>query len=169
MAGLGRSLCRHVQGLATQVTKENIDMLQNEHESFCWAKRAGVIAVALILGILIFGVYGAPSASAAPNKDKEFTQVYQHTYDEVFQAIQETVERKGYFVTDKDKDKGTVTATSSNRKVDFYIHVETLNTKPETRVTVIPKLKGSKLFGSGLAQDSEDFLKELQKVLSTYH
>ncbi len=144
-------------------------MPENENVRYRTLGLSSLIALAALLGVLIFGGYGAPPASATPNKDKEFTQVYQHTYDEVFQAIQETVERKGYFVTDKDKDKGTFIATSSNRKVDFYLHVETLNTKPETRVTVIPKLRGSKLFGSGLAQDSEDFLKELQKVLATYH
>jgi len=144
-------------------------MLQKKHESSWNSKRFVVVAFVLMLGALIFGGFAGPSASAAPNKDKEFTQVYQHTYDEVFQAIQETAERKGYFITDKDKDKGTITATSGNRKVDFYMHVETLNTKPETRVTVMPKLKGTKLFGAGLAQDSEDFLSELQKVLATYH
>lgn len=144
-------------------------MTENGRTRYRSLGRLSVMALAALLGALVFGGFAAPSTSGAPNKDKEFTQVYQHTYDEVFQAIQETVERKGYFVTDKDKDKGTFIATSSNRKVDFYLHVETLNTKPETRVTIIPKLRGSKLFGSGLAQDSEDFLKELQKVLATYH
>jgi hypothetical protein len=148
-------------------------MLQDKHESFCWAKRAGVTAFVLMLGVLIFGGYAASLASGAPNnkdKNQEFTRVYEHTYDEVFQAAQETIERMGLFVTDKDKDKGTISGKGDfavqqwTKKCTFDIYIETLNTKPETRVTIKPKI------ALGYAHDlTTKFFGELQKVLSTYH
>ena len=155
-------------------------MLPNKHESFCWAKRAGVIAVALVLGILIFGGCGAPLASGAPNKDKdqEFTRVYQHTYDEVFQASTEAIERMGMFVTAKDKDKGTIAGNGqiNAAKVSFEIHIAALNTNPETRVTINTTAKGGGFGGfcpgcksDDMKQFKERFSTELQKVLSTYH
>jgi len=95
-------------------------------------------------------------------------QVYQHTFDEVFQAVLETSERKGYPLLDKDKEKGTI-SVSADKHIDFYIHVEALNTKPETRVTIDPKYKGFKVSSGAQREFSENFLKELLKVLSTYH
>ena len=153
-------------------------MFQNKRESSCWAKRAGVITVALVLGILIFGVYGAPSASAAPTKDKDqkFTRVYQHTYDEVFQASLEAIERLGMFVTAKDKDKGTIAGngkTSASITVYFDIHIEAVNTTPETRVTINTTAKGGGVCpgckSANMNYFKEHFSTELQKVLSTYH
>jgi len=52
----------------------------------------------------------------------------------------------GYFITAKDKDKGTISGNGifysktsvglKGRKCTFDIHIKTLNTKPETRVTI---------------------------------
>ncbi len=83
-------------------------MLQNKHESFWCAKRAGLAALALMLGALIFGGLAGPSASGSPNNDKHksATRVYQHTYDEVFQASLEAMERMGLFVESKGQGQG---------------------------------------------------------------
>ncbi len=106
--------------------------------------------------------------------NQEGSQIYQHTYDEVFQASKKAVERKGWFVTASDKDKGTITGTMGNTKNSFNIHVEALNTKPETRVTLQIKwyYKKQWLVSKQMEQDGRNwvnsFLSELQKVLSTY-
>jgi hypothetical protein len=153
-------------------------MVQKKHEGFWWANCAGVITVALVLGILIFGVYGAPSASAAPNKDKDeaSSQVYQHTFDEVFQAAQEASERLGYSVTAKDKDKGTISGNGAfdpqngmaPTQCTFDILIETLNAKPETRLTINVKAKG--MFGGRVEKSFKlRLLGEVHKVLSTYN
>jgi len=150
----------------------------NECERSWWAGRAGVTALLLVLAVLILGGYSAPSASGTPSKDKdqEFTRVYQHTYDEVFQASLEAIERMGLFVTAQDKDKGTIGGKGSHQQKGvqlprdwaFDIHIETLSTKPETRVTINASSRGWVL-ASEKAAFKQDMASELQKVLSTYH
>jgi hypothetical protein len=184
MAALPRGVCKHLEALTAKVKKENMHMLHKKHESSGYAKLAGVIAVALVLGVLIFGGYaaalpkpgGVPPAAPNKDKDKQFTQVYQHSYDEVFQASQEAIERMGCFVTNADKDKGVISgngrcargAPGYMFKVDFEIRIESVSTKPETRVTVNAQSKG---WGRGAIKENfkDDFSRELQKVLSTYH
>jgi hypothetical protein len=151
-------------------------MLQDKHELLWYAKRAVVTAVVLALGILIFGGYGAPLASAAPNKDQEFTRIYQHTYDEVFQASLDAIERMGMFVSAQDKDKGAIAGngkTSASITVYFEIHIEAVNTTPETRVTINTTAKGGGVCpgckSANMNYFKDHFSTELQKVLSTYH
>jgi hypothetical protein len=152
-------------------------MVQKKQEGFWWANCAGVIAVALVLGILIFGGYGAPSASAAPGKDKSATRVYQHTYDEVFQASLEAIERMGLFVENKDKDKGIISGSGKYKPsgwqylmtFSFDIQVESLNTKPEARLTINFKKHGGAGMGREEDQFGDEFVGEVQKVLATYH
>ncbi len=60
-----------------------------------------------------------------------------------------------------------------NTKNSFNIHVEALNTKPETRVTIQSKWHFKKTWLGGVDKESfsnvvNSFLSELQKVLSTY-
>jgi len=128
-------------------------------------RRLTAAAVAALLGILVI----TSLANAVPNKDQESTQVYQHTYDEVFQASQEAIERLGYFVTDKNKDKGTVNGNAHERHCSFDIHIEPLNTKPETRATINAQCKGLFPNGTWARSVKETFLSEVQKVLATYH
>jgi len=130
-------------------------------------KRALIMLVALSVVPLAFG-----TPENEKNKDVACTRVYQHTFDEVFQAIQEKSERDGGFVTDKDKEKGTITEEIANGKETYYFHVEPLNNKPETLVTVVQKWRGyhapfAKAYRScdGLQQY---YFRDLQKVLSTY-
>jgi len=163
---------------------ENIHMHPKRYE-FSWsAICAGVVAVALVLGVLIFGGYAAAlpkpggAVPAVPSKDKDeaLTRVYQHTYDEVFQASLEATERMGLFVTAQDKDKGTISGKGSHqqkgvqlpRDWTFDIHIETLSTKPETRVTINASSRGWVL-ASEKAAFKQDMASELQKVLATYH
>jgi hypothetical protein len=113
----------------------------------------------------------APWAPGATKKDQNYesTHVYQHTYDEVFQASQEAIERLGYFVTGKDKDKGTISGNDADGRISFDIHIEALNTKPETRVTMNVKFKWC-FSCAGSSKDAERRLSiQLQKVLATYH
>jgi hypothetical protein len=77
----------------------------------------------------------------AARKDQDAgTLVSQHTYDEVFQASQDTFKLLGMLVTDKNKNEGTISGTGSYQyaaqRVAYHIHVEALNDKPETRVTM---------------------------------
>ncbi len=53
------------------------------------------------------------------------------------------------------------------KKCTFDIHIETLNTKPETRVTINASVE---VWGAPAASRlKERFSNELQKVLATYH
>jgi len=124
----------------------------------------GKLVFMLVALTVAFSVPGA-----AKDKDEGSTQIYQHTYDEVFQASQETIERMGLFVTNKDKDKGMIsgkgdfTVQAWTKKCTFDIYIETISTKPETRVTIKPKI------ALGYAHNlTTRFFGELQKVLSTY-
>ena len=139
--------------------------------------RAGM-AIGRLALIMLVVLTVVPLASGASKKDKEATRIYSHTYDEVFQASLETIERMGYFVTAKDKDKGTISgdgivklvmgsAGPENKKCSFDIHIETLNTSPQTRVTINATVK---CIGGWAPANTlkETFLTELQKVLSTY-
>lgn len=150
-------------------------MLRNDHgRSRCpvgatVGKLAGVLVVLTVASL-------APGAPPKDN-DEQSTRICSHTYDEAFQAAQETIERMGLYVTDKDKDKGTISGNGKYKRLDwdhlnkytFDIHIETLNTKPETRVTINAKTGG--VMGIRSLKENalkEDFLSELQKVLSTY-
>ncbi len=146
-------------------------MLQNKHKLLWYAKRAGVAALVLVLGALIFCGCGAPVASGAPGKDNpdDFSRVFNHTYDEVFQASQDAIERIGWFITKADKDKGIITGygMNGNNKNTFEIQIEAVSQKPETRAAIALKtihfLTGVER--RGLATK---FFVELQKVLVTY-
>jgi hypothetical protein len=151
-----------------------------------YAKHAGGIALALALVVLIFGGFAASSPKpggralpAAPKKDDTSSQVYQHTYDEVFQASLEAIERLGLFVAAQDKDKGTVSGNGAYRmqcvagpcdmNVTFGIRIQTVSTKPETRVTIDATRHGMTGHGEGITQFKNAFLRAVQQVLSTYH
>ncbi|HKI12553.1 MAG TPA: hypothetical protein VKA02_10590 [Candidatus Acidoferrum sp.] len=148
-------------------------MRENEHAQYRSLGRLSVIALAALLGVLVT----TSLANAVPQQDKDqkYTRVYPHTYDEVFQASQETIERMGLFVADKDKDKGTISGNGRynpdggplSKNCTLDIHIEALNTKPETRVTIHAKVKGVISGWDGPLKDR--FLIELQKVLATYH
>src|SRR5271157_591619 len=129
-------------------------MLQLKHEFFCSAKRTVFAAIFLVLGVLIFGGYGSSAASGVPGKDKDeqLTRIYTHTYDEVFQASQETIERLGLTVSNADKDKGTIGGDGQYRmrngdfaKLNVLAHIETVSAKPEVRVTLVLKIKAPPL------------------------
>ena len=127
------------------------------------AARVIVVSVAL--------VFALPTVQAK-DKTQEFTQIFTHTYDEVFQAVPDTIERMGLFVTDKNDKSGLVNGKGSykavlwngvpyNYKMTFSIHVETVSAKPETKVTIDVSGGAREFF-------ARDFFRELQKVLATY-
>lgn len=146
---------------------------------FSWsAICAGVIAVALALGFLTVcgNAASSPKAGGAPPAapNKESTQVYEHTYDEVFQASLDAIERMGVFVAAKDKDKGTISGKGKylfpggGAPITFEIHIVAVSTKPETRLMTNCKATG--LAARVTEQTFVDkFPIEVQKVLSTYH
>jgi hypothetical protein len=122
-----------------------------------------VVAVMALTSAFLF------PAAQAKDKPEDSTRVYQHTYDEVFQAAQKAAERLGWSVTTADKDKGAITGNgvNDNTKNLFEAHIESVSAKPETRVTVVLKLTG--LSGRGGRQYfTNQFLSELAKVLATY-
>ncbi len=157
-------------------------MQRNRCESSWSGIGVGIIAVVMVLGVLLFGgsATSAPKPGgglpAVPKKEDTASQVYQHTYDEVFQASQEAIERMGLFLGDKDKDKGTLNGNGPYQEpgytgtfqMIFDIHIETLSTKPETRLTISTQHKGM-IASHELKSFNQRFLSEVQKVLSTYH
>jgi hypothetical protein len=139
--------------------------------------------LALITLVALTATFLSPPVQAKDKLPEETSQVYQHTYDEVFQASQDAIERLGCFVTAADKGSGTITGggkcatyhacPGASLKVDFQMKIETVSAKPETRVSVDAKTKGE--FGAyacvgGARKNFKDLLlNEVQKVLSTYH
>lgn len=121
---------------------------------------------AMIALILMLPVASLIPAAYAKDKTDDFTKVYTHTYDEVFQAAQNAAEREGWFVTNKDKDKGVIWVQYSSTKPShsFEMHIETLSAKPETKVTICC-FKTRQSFPRVIAGE---MFSELQKVLATY-
>jgi hypothetical protein len=105
------------------------------------------------------------------------SHVYTFTYDEVFAATGDAVARMGLLADAQDKAKGTISGhglykpsfASANRKFSFEITVETVSSKPETRVTVLAKIKELWVLGGDAETElQEALLGELNKVLLTY-
>lgn len=121
---------------------------------------AGVSVVALAVVFLSL-------AAQAKDNPGDFTSVYGHTYDEVFQAAQQAIERLGWFVTNTDKDKGIITGKGGGTymRAVFELHIETISAKPETRITMT---KVSGIFHGWKASFAGQLFSETQKVLATY-
>lgn len=98
------------------------------------------------------------------------TRVYSHTYDDVFQAALEEVERSGCPLENADKDKGIITyADHGYFKCTYEIHVESVSPKPETRVSVDHRCKVSWIDKKSMvASFGESYLGAVQKILATY-
>jgi len=138
--------------------------------------RVAVVTLTIVLAMLTCTAYGKEIEATA-----EESQIYNHTFDEAFQACQETIERQGWFIADKDKTKGTI-SVHVPPKGDFnrldtviQIHIQTVSTQPETRVTAHLHETARKRLGLGekwLTDDANrnahEFLANLQKVLATY-
>jgi hypothetical protein len=117
--------------------------------------------------------------ASAKDKPEDFTRVYRHTYDDVFAATKDTIERMGMFVAEEDKDKGFISGrgdyqTSNaygpvNKPMTFEIRIESVSPKPETRVSIINIHHKGWIASMGLHRYfAVNLLTELQKVLSTY-
>lgn len=149
----------------------------NEKGGFGWS-RFLIGAIGSALFVLVVALIAASLAPATPSKDeyKESARIYSHTYDEVFQASLEALERMGLFATEKDKDKGTISGNGKYKPTGwqaplsfvFDARIETLNSKPETRVTLRFKKKGAWGMGREEDQFGADFHSEVLKVLATY-
>jgi hypothetical protein len=136
---------------------------------------ARVIAV----GIVALTTAFLSPVAQAKDKNKEnpddYTRVYPFTYDEVFQAAGKALLRLGWNVANSDKDKGIIQGTVIDEYLgghghQFEAHIETISSKPETRVTL-----GVKVHHEFMLNDAEcrrycarKFFPELQKVLATY-
>jgi len=138
-------------------------MRRNERGLFRTRTGLAVVKLALIM-LVVLTVAPMALGASRNDKDVEFRQVYRHTFDEVFQASQEAIERLGWFVTGIDKDKGIISCSFMNSKVTFDLQMETVSQKPETQVTIVFIKTGR------VTKDSiwHTVSTELQKVLSTY-
>ena len=133
--------------------------------------------VGLFIAIVVAASMFLVSSAKAKDKPEDFTHVYRHTYDEVFQAAQDAIERMGYFITATDKDKGTITGNGTeqcqqfSKRIDFTLTIEPTKTDGETNLTVAAKRKGLEgaLACPWTKKFSTGFLAEVQKVLATYH
>jgi hypothetical protein len=145
-------------------------MRQKECEQSRCTAGVTVGKLALITLVVLTAVCLFPAAQAK-DKPEDYTMVVLHTYDEVFQAAQTAVERKGWIVTGTDKDKGVITAKNPDGKCVIELHVEIISQKPETRVTMnIIKNYGfwKKPLGGWDASVWQMVSSEMQKVLATY-
>ena len=137
--------------------------------------------VARGLAVAIMTLTAACLFPAAHAKDspEDNTRVYQHTYDEIFQASLEAMERIGLYASATDKENGTISGTGGDctsrntaftHTCDLKIHIEIVSSKPETRVTIIETKKHG--HGDGWVPIErpfkQKFFGELQKVLATY-
>ena len=121
------------------------------------------VATAIAVAIVVLAVACLMLDAHAKDNPDDFTRVYAHTYDEVFQAAQTAVERLGWFVTSQDKDKGVV-VVDYGKKHYLEVHLETVSAKPETRLTIV--VFTCRTCSRRIPADM--LFSELQKVLATY-
>lgn len=152
-----------------------MNMRRNECRESQRSVTAILFSLVLVTLVVVAAAILVPAAQAKDNSE-ENTRVYQHSYDEVFQASLQTIERMGVFVNAKDKDKGTISGSclyqpppaGGQYKVTYDILIEALNTKPETQVRI--NVKAKSMFAGTVEKGFKmRFFTELQKVLSTYH
>jgi hypothetical protein len=162
----------------SEAGEERIAMHRNKYGQSRSIAGVTIGKLALITFVVLTAAYLFPAAQAKDKPPEETTQIYRHTYDEVFQASQDAIERMGMFVKDKDKDKGTISGNGTYRGTNntgvhnvemiFDIKIMTVSAKPETQVTVNAQGKGI-IARSYQKQFTQNFLSEVQKVLATYH
>ena len=143
--------------------------------------------VTLAARVIVVGIVALTTAFLSPvaqakDKNKEnpddYTRVYPFTYDEVFQAAEKALLRLGWRVSGKDKDKGIIQGTVIDQhlsvmnydKNQFEMHIETVSSKPETRITLVVKVHHVWTISDVRTRQvcAEDYFGELQKVLATY-
>ncbi len=155
---------------------------------------------ACLLGLCVV-FWTCVSASGAPGDKKEqsdksqaiaegcTTQVFRHTYDDVFQATKEALERKGQILDTIEKERGTISyktemirigrlysQNACKMVIDLRIESLASTAEPRTRVTVTARDGGSepklcrKPYGTAKWEDGcfKSFFSDIQKVLVTY-
>jgi hypothetical protein len=152
-------------------------MCRNEFGLSRCTPYAAVGRLALIALVALITAILSPAAQAK-DKPEESTRVYEYTYDEVFQASLDAMERIGLYVTDRDKEKRTIRGKGGDctprgsymgNTCDLEIHIEIISSKPETRVTLEVKKHGAGNLLVHVERDyKEKYFAELQKVLATY-
>jgi len=132
-------------------------------------ERTKLVEIAILF--LCFSLIGACTYTLKPSPE-DLTQVCNNTYDEAFQASQQAMQQLGWYVTGADKDKGLIAANArSLSDLHIEVYVQTINNKPETRVTLdVSKITRGYLEARGVWQSTvrQEFFMELQKVLSAY-
>jgi len=133
------------------------------HSSVNMAARGLAVAIMALTAAFLF-----PSAQAKdiPYNPDNFTRVYEFNYDEVFQAAQQAMLRRGLNVKEADKDKGII-------RIGFAdLHIEQISPKPEVRVTIDVHLDPKKKYKPGPnyvgLYNANILFGELAKVLATY-
>jgi len=139
----------------------------------------GLVVLASVLSLL------APQANGKEKENPDdYTRVYSFSYDEVYQAAEKAAMRLGWRVRNEDKDKGSIQgsvidaglaeeAAHFNDRNHFEVHIETVSSKPETKVTFSFDLPNHhSLIGASVItmrkRCAEKLFVELQKVLATY-
>ncbi len=125
---------------------------------------------AAILAVLWLALCSLVPAVYAKDNPDDFTRVYSHSYDEVWDATHEVIERAGWFVTSEDKDKGTISGNglAGNPKNTFTLHIETVSPKPETRVTIDVKWNQHAGAWGARKREAHGILARIQTILATY-
>jgi hypothetical protein len=147
------------------------------------ARSLGLCRVHVAVGLAVVLLTGAGLVWGTPKGDETVTNshVYAFTYDEVFAGSLDAIARLGMFVETQDKAKGSITGNGTyvgrgggrRAKTTFKIAINSVSSKPETRVTVVATahLPGWNFKFENKQYETEfteDLLAELQKVLATY-
>ncbi len=139
---------------------------------------SGLRTLALVLALCAVAASPFLTPAYAKNGSDKDSRVYNHSFDEVFQAAQDAMERMGLSVTAKDKARGTINSAGDyltqcgagpcKVKMSLEVLVETVSPRPQTRLTINYKRK-TMITGAGTSGYFKSaYLSELQKVLATY-
>jgi hypothetical protein len=120
----------------------------------------------------------APSAdgqhkarSTAKGQD---SRIVSFSFDDVFEAANEAMFRRGLRIESKDENLGRITANGTYNcngpvmNATLAVYVEQINKKPESRLTVVVDRYGINCWGGGEKSFANKIAQDVQKVLSTY-
>ena len=126
----------------------------------------------------VAGLYGPDPVSqsiSGSNAQALINRVLEFTDEEVFEATKSAMLRLGYNTHGNELKKGMISANgyyecggSLRPPVTMAVYFKQLNTKPETKLTIILDRHDTQCWGSGESKAANQLATEIQKVLSTY-
>ena len=125
-----------------------------------------------------------PPSGAVPGSRYQATgtNIYDFTFDEVFDAASQAILRTGYNVERKDRDKGIISGGGTIKTFyhagtyysafTFAVYVEEIDTNPTTRTVTVVDVHSSSIrwptWDEEALEVKSKIIAEMQKVLATY-